>query len=133
MRSKNLLISHCLFPGAVLGLMVLGGCGSGTPPTADPDAARAAIRTALDAWKHGDAPDALSQAQPPIQVSDWRWRSGLKLVRYEIDEHDRVLGPDLRCSVRLWIDDAKGKTVPEKVEYNVGTNPGLTVSRAGDR
>jgi hypothetical protein len=131
MRSKTSLISRCLFLGVVPGLIVLGGCGS-TPPPPDADAAHAALRTALDAWKHGDTPDALSQAQPPIQVSDWRWRTGVKLVRYEIAERDRAYGHDLRCSVQLWIDAGKGKTVPEKVEYAVGTNPALTVSRAGD-
>jgi hypothetical protein len=132
MRSTTVWIPRGLFLGAVLGLIGIGGCGSNPPPP-DADAAHAALRTVLDAWKHGDTPDDLGQAQPPIHVSDWRWRSGVKLARYEIDEHDRLLGPTLRCSVRLWIDAGKGKTIPEKVEYNVGTNPALTVSRAGDR
>jgi hypothetical protein len=132
-RSKNSLILHCLFLGAVPALMVLGGCGSNPPPPADAEAAHTALRTALDAWKHGDAPDSLRQAQPPIQVSDWRWRTGVKLVRYEIAERDLAYGNDLRCSVQLWIDSGKGKTIPEKVEYTVGTNPALTVSRMGDR
>jgi hypothetical protein len=117
----------------MLALVVLGGCGSNPPPPADAEAAHTALRTALDAWKHGDTPDSLTEAQPPIHVSDWKWRTGVKLVRYEIAERDRAYGNDLRCSVELWIDSGKGKTVPEKAEYTVGTNPALTVSRAGDR
>jgi hypothetical protein len=132
MRSKILRIPPGLCLGAVLGLIGMGGCGSNPPPPPDPDQARTALRTVLDAWKHGDAPDALSQARPPIHVSDWRWRSGVRLTRYEIDEQDRRLGPYLRCSVRLWTDPGKGKTIPEKAEYDVATSPALTVRRASD-
>lgn len=110
-----------------------GGCGSGPPPPADREAARDALRSALDAWRQGQPSDALSRAQPPIYVSDWRWRSGAKLLRYEIDEHDRAIGADRRWPVRLWIDNGRGKTVREPAAYNVGTHPAVTVARAGDR
>ena len=88
---------------------------------------------ALDAWKRGDPPEALGKAQPAIQIIDWRWRSGAKLVRYEIMERDRPVGADLRCPVQLWIDAKRDKPALEVAEYNVTTHPSLTVSRAGDR
>jgi hypothetical protein len=117
----------------MLALVALAGCGSGAPQPAQPDAARAALQSALEAWKRGDPPEALGKAEPPIQVSDWRWRSGAKLVRFEIAERDRAIGADLRCPVQLWIDLGRGKTTREMAEYNVGTQPTLTVARSGDR
>jgi hypothetical protein len=131
MRRKNSRISRCL--PAIVALTALGGCGSATPQGADQDAARAALQTALDAWKRGDTPDALSKAEPPIQVSEWQWRSGAKLVRYEIAKGDRPVGADLRCPVQLWFEGARGKAARESTEYNVSTHPALTVSRSGDR
>jgi hypothetical protein len=122
-----------LSAGVMTALAVLGGCGSGATPPADPDAARAALQSALDAWKRGDPPESLGNAQPPIQVSDWRWRSGAKLVRYEIEQRDRPVGADLRCPVQLWIENSRGKPAREVAEYNVSTHPALTVSRSGDR
>jgi hypothetical protein len=133
MRSKTFWIAHRLFLGVVPGLIIFGGCGSNPPSPPDADAAHAALRTALDAWKNGDSLDALGTAQPPILVSDWRWRTGVKLVRYEIAERDRAYGHGLRCPVQLWIDTGKKKNLQEKVEYDVATNPALTVSRVGDR
>jgi hypothetical protein len=134
MRSRSPWISCCLRPRAVSALLVLlVGCGPGAPQAADPEAAQTALRTALDAWQHGDPPDALSRAQPPIYVSDWRWQSGAKLVRYEIENRNRALGAELRCYVQLWIDKGTGKTVRESAQYNIGTHPALTVARAGDR
>jgi hypothetical protein len=122
-----------LSAGVMLALAALSGCGSGAAQPADPDAARAALLSALDAWKKGEPPESLGSAQPPIQVSDWRWRSGAKLVRYEIAQRDRAVGADLRCPVELWIDAGRGKTSRELAEYNVSTHPALTVSRSGDR
>jgi hypothetical protein len=133
MRPKISLIRRCLLAGAVPGLLLFAGCGSSPTKPADPNAARAALQAALDAWKRGDAPDALGKAQPPIHVADWRWRSGAKLVRYELAKGDRSLGAELRCPVELWIDSGQGKTTRERTEYNVSTDPALTVARSGDR
>jgi hypothetical protein len=115
-------------------LLALSGCTE-VPQPANADAARVALQTALDAWQRGDSFDSLGTSQPPIYVTDWKWRSGAKLVRYEITSSDRPLGADLRCPVKLWIDRGKGKGKPvsETAEYNVGTHPALTVARVGDR
>jgi hypothetical protein len=114
-------------------LLAVSGCSEVPPPAADPDAARGALHAALDAWQRGDSFGSLGTAQPPIYVTDWKWRAGAKLVRYEIATIDRPLGADLRCPVQLWIDKGKGKPVRETAEYNVATHPALTVARVGDR
>jgi hypothetical protein len=132
MRNKIGPVSRLGVLAMALAAIAPGGCGSGGPQPAKRDAARDALRVALDAWMKGGSPDDLTQAQPPIHVSDWRWRSGVKLLRYEIDERDRALGAERRCPVQLWIDAGKGRTVRKSIAYNVGTHPALTVARAGD-
>ncbi len=122
-----------LYMAAAFAATVLIGCGDQPPKPADATQAHVALKTALDAWQRGEKPGALSDADPRIQVSDHQWGSGAKLARYEIDARERFVGADLRCSVRLWIDRGAGKTIREVVDYNVGTNPVLTVVRAGDR
>jgi hypothetical protein len=122
---------------AVIGLSVLPGCGSGPPKPADPAAAREALDRALTAWKEGRSAESLQSADPPIVVSDHTWSNGARLVKYEIAPGDRRAGADQSFQVVLWIEDSKaqgkgkdkGKERQEKTEYNVGTNPILTVVR----
>jgi len=130
--------TELLRPGVGILAMALlaiapSGCGPGAAQPADQEAARNALRTALDAWKKGDPLDSLAQAQPPIHVSDWRWKSGAKLVRYEVDDRDQAVGAERRWPVKLWIDGGTGKTIHETTAYSVATHPALTVSRLGDQ
>ena len=90
MRNKIGPVSRLGILAMALVAIAPGGCDSGGPQPAQRDAARDALHAALDAWMKGESPDDLTQAQPPIHVSDWRWRSGVKLLRYEIDERDRA-------------------------------------------
>lgn len=131
MRTKLLRPGLGVLATALLAIAP-SGCGPGAAHPADQEAAREALRTALDAWKKGDPPDSLAQARPPIRVSDWRWRSGVKLVRYQIDERDQAIGAERRCPVHLWIDNGAGKAIQETTAYSVATHPALTVSRLGD-
>jgi hypothetical protein len=122
---------------AVLATSALPGCGSGPPKPADPAAAREALDRALTAWKEGKSPESLKSDSPPIVVSDHSWSNGVRLVRYEIEPGDRRAGADQCFQVVLWLEGAqsKGKSQSkvgerrEKTEYNVGTNPILTVVR----
>jgi hypothetical protein len=129
---RGMFKGYCSLLAVVPMFLTISGC-SEVPQAADADAARVALHSALDAWQRGDSFDSLGSAQPPIYVTDWKWRSGAKLARYEINTGDRALGADLRCPVQLWIDKGKGKPVREIAEYNVTTHPALTVARVGDR
>jgi hypothetical protein len=125
----------------VIGLSVLPGCGSGPPKPADPAAAREALDRALTAWMEGKSAESLQSDNPPIVVSDHVWSNGARLIKYEIEAGGRRAGADQSFQVVLWIDDSKakdqgkgkdknkGKERKEKIEYNVGTNPILTVVR----
>jgi hypothetical protein len=111
------------------------GCGSGPPRPADPAAARQALERALDAWIQGKQVESLKSENPPIVVSDHDWSSGARLVKYQIEPGDRRAGADHCFQVVLWLENdktdpkRKGQEHKEKTEYNVGTDPILTVVR----
>ena len=101
------------------------------PPPADPAAARDALRAALDAWQKGEAADALKERRPPVYVVDTDWRSGRRLLGYQLLGDD-PRGADLRCGVVLSLADGRGRPVKQAAFYGVGTSPALTVVREED-
>lgn len=116
---------------ALLAALVVG-CGRTSPPApADPAAARDALRSALEAWRKGEAPDSLKSHRPPVYVTDPEWRSGLRLAEYQVQD-DAPWGADLRCRVVLSLADGQGRTWPKAAVYAVGTSPAVTVSREED-
>jgi len=121
------------WPGLLVALSVFGsvGCGKGQPK-ADPEVARETLRVALDAWKKGEAVDALKDRNPPIHVADHEWRGGFALLNYQVSPKDQLFGSDLRCQVELALRNPKGKELKKKATYSVGTNKALTVIREDD-
>lgn len=122
-----------MHPGAlclIAGLLFLGGCGSTSAPVAaDQDEAKKTLTQALDAWKRGEKPETLKSASPAITVADRRWESGNKLIKYELDGPSTPSGAQQAFRVKLWLTDAKGKDIQDIAEYQVGTDPILTVVR----
>lgn len=108
------------------------GCDSGRSYEAyvpSPEAARAALDTALQAWQHGHPMSTIVDSGPvPIQPVDNVWVQGRKLRSYEVVA--QVHGDSPRCfAVRLWLDH---QTEAETVRYYVlGINP-LWVFRQDD-
>jgi|SRR5450755_494107 len=108
------------------------GCGRTTPPApADPAAARDALHVALDAWQKGAAADSLKERRPPLYVTDHEWRSGWRLLGYQV-QNDDPFGADLRCRVVLSLMDERGRSFSKTAIYAVGTSPALTVMREED-
>jgi hypothetical protein len=113
-------------------VFVGAGCShTSAPKAADPGQARQALRAALDTWQQGAAPGLLQASEPAIHVVDHQWRSGYRLVRYQLGG-DGPLGANLRCHVQLSLKSAKGKPLQKKAIYSVGTSPVLTVVREED-
>jgi hypothetical protein len=78
-------VTHRLVAQILIVLLALPGCGGRTrqdyvPP---PEAARAALTKAMEAWRQGEPPGRI-EGQPAIQVGDTHRRAGQKLARYEI-------------------------------------------------
>jgi hypothetical protein len=113
-------------------LLLLAGCGGGPPlpQPADPARAREALRTALDAWQHGEQPSALANGSPAVHVNDYDWSAGQKLSRYRIADGEARQGVDTCFKVTLTLKDAQGRSVQKTVSYKVGTAPALTVVRS---
>ena len=109
----------------------LAGCSSG-PKAApvEPGKARAALVTALDAWKAGKSIDELKAATPPIVAQDFDWMAGAKLTDYAVVGDGEAQDANLRVQVKLTLRTAQGATATKTVHYVVGTDKTLTVFRA---
>lgn len=116
---------------AALAVVLLAGCSVGPKLAApvEPDKARAALRTALDAWKAGKPIDSLAEANPPIVAQDVDWLAGAKLEDYAVLD-DKEADANLRVRVQLTVRPAQGAPAKKTVTYVVGTDPKLTVFRA---
>ena len=68
----------------------------------EPDKARAALRTALDAWKAGRPIGSLAEASPPIVAQDFDWLAGAKLDDYAVLD-DKEADANLRVRVQLTV------------------------------
>lgn len=111
----------------VAALAAASGCSPGVAHPVDPDGARAALKTTLDAWKAGKAPDTLQGSSPAIVAQDLEWASGAKLLDYEIVD-GKPADANLDARVRLTLS-AKGKKVERDARYLVTTSPAVTVFR----
>ncbi len=108
--------------------MACGGCG-GTAAPSDPSEGRKALQAALDAWKGGESPDALTLRTPAIHVSDGDWMSGLRLQRYTADGEGKLVGSDVNYDVVLELKNARGRVKKKNAVYTVTTHPLLMVHR----
>jgi hypothetical protein len=127
MNSIRLML-RCNFVLAAV-LAVLAGCSRNSPSApADPDRARDALRSSLDAWQQGETPHTLKERRPAIFVVDYEWTGGHRLLRYQI-EKDELIGNQLRCHVRLTVQNQQGRVVQQAAAYSVDTDPVVTVHR----
>lgn len=118
-------LSRALTVLAVIGLV---GCGGGPPPPTDPAQGVALLRTALQTWQAGKAPDALKNRSPAITVVDKDWAAGAKLAKFEIDETAAAPnGYDLGVPAKLWLGD--GKKPPVTVRYVIALSPNQVITR----
>lgn len=107
------------------------GCGDSKPMSmaATPESSRAALVTALDAWKAGKAPQDMLNGSPPLLfVDDDVNRSRLADYKIEGDGTPKGTGYSYVVSLTLQDKDAN-KTRVKKVAYTVVTEPKLAVTR----
>ncbi len=114
-------------------LIVAAGCSGRSEPANktpyEPEQARAALVTALDAWKKGEA-GKLARRAPPIRFVDDDFALGMKLSDYELVEPDAPIGLHTNVPVILSLRDKHGKVVRRETQYQVATEPGLAVLRS---
>ena len=115
----------------VLGALALfvAGCSTGPPlpPAANPDEARVALTTALEAWKKGgNAREELAARTPPIYFNDPRCGPDVKLIAYQLDESHTGYGQSVQITVVLSFQK-DGRVVEKKVSYLVDTAPAIVI------
>jgi len=111
-----------------LSLCLLSGCGRTLDPNADPAEADKALRTALEAWKGGKSPDDLKQGRPPILMNEDDWRTGKRLLDYEM-EKGSLSGRQVRCRVRIKLQGADGEAADREAVYIIDTVPRIVIVR----
>lgn len=120
---------RCLFCGAVIGCLLLAGCGAPKIVPADPAVSKQAMERALASWKKGEQPTALAALSPPITMVDVAWNGGSKLADYRLIGEPKDDGANLHYAVELVLADSPGVTSAEQVAYTVGTDPHITIFR----
>ncbi len=132
---RTMMLSRCHYHAVLLFAAMLAWAGTAGcakqqhAAPVNPEVARESLRTALETWKRGEAPDSLRQASPSITVQDMDWRQGYRLVDYEIVGDGVYDNANLRCPVKLSLRDPQGRPVTRRVTYMVGTDPQITVFR----
>ena len=119
--------------GLVAGVLIGSiGCSDGPARAApvDPAKAKAALITALDAWKAGKPIDSLAKENPPIVAQDFDWMVNKKLAKYQVQGDGKAQDANLRVPVKLTILNGDGEPQDKSVVYIVGTDITLTVFRA---
>ena len=111
----------------------LGGCGGSNydpPETPTSEEARAALVTALDAWKSGEAVDALAKREPAVHVSDHDWSSSTVLKDYQFSGEPEIHGNKIRMEVTLLLQRAGQSARRTPAVYLVSTQPVISVVRS---
>jgi hypothetical protein len=116
----SLWMTACLWALAAI------GCSPRLPPATDPDEARAALATALDTWKRGEAPETLQQREPPIQFADLHWEKGARLLKYEIANAEQR-GLAMRVTVKLSLQHKDGQKREATTVYTAETQPRIVI------
>jgi hypothetical protein len=109
-------IRHLFQTSLLVVVAALTGCGDSSTkhqPTAS--TARAALDSALTAWKSGEKPETLASKSPSVQAVDSHWRLGANLESYEILKEEPGEG-DQRFTVRLTEQSPKAKAKPTPLE-----------------
>ena len=96
--------------------------GPRTAAPVEPEKARAALRTALDAWKAGRPIESLAGESPPIVAQDFDWMAGGRLVEYQVLGDGTAEDANLRVRVELTVRNPHGRTSTKTVAYIVGTD-----------
>ena len=121
---------HCVMVGLTIACFSLSACSKQKHAAqVDQKVAQESLRTVLESWKKGADLASLKQGSPSITVQDLDWKTGYKLLDYEIIGDGKFDDANLLCPVKLKLVDPQGKEVTREVTYMIGTDPVITVFR----
>lgn len=116
----------------VLAWAALGAlaCALGCRPSQavlDRPLAQATLQRTLSAWREGQTPQVLGQADPPIIVGEPLWEAGQRLQSFQVLPEATDDGRNLHAQVDLELATPDGQITKRRQTYVVGTSPKLTV------
>jgi hypothetical protein len=109
-------------------VLLLSGCNRGLGPEANRDDADKALRTALDAWKSGKPQDDLDKENPSIIMNEDDWRVGKRLLDFTMEESS-LSGRQVRCRVRLKLQEKNDRPTERNAVYIIDTTPRIVIVR----
>jgi len=121
-------VRSALFLAATL--VVAAGCSGDPKPlgmATTPEAAKAALISALDSMKAGATPDDL--AKKSIYYRDDILRAGVKLVDYAIEGEPKENGTGMTFSVTLTIQSGDKPATKRKLGLRVVTDPNTSIMK----
>lgn len=119
--------SRWLALALVLPWLVAGCGGNSLPEESNADAACAALRTALDAWKNGEDLEGLKELDPPVYFKDMSLMQGAKLESYTLDSKTEQLGLSVICTATLTVLDESGKSKQRTATYQIDTHDAIVI------
>lgn len=120
-------MKQLLFGFLILSTCLIGCGGGALPPQANPDDAKAALITALEAWKKGETTESLAGRAKPIYFNDIKDRPGVKLLGFSIIDGHEFYGQSVRLSVVLTFEFPDGETQEKKINYLIDTKPATVI------
>jgi hypothetical protein len=108
-----------------LALCLLPGCRRSLDPDVDKDEADKALRTALETWKSGKSQADLEKA---IIMNDDDWRTGKQLLDFKMEEGS-LSGRQIRCRVRITLQDKANRKEERNAVYIIDTTPRIVIVR----
>jgi hypothetical protein len=109
-------------------LCLLPACSRRLDPPADAAEADKALRTALEAWKNGQSQEELEKGRPSILMNEDDWRAGKRLIDFRMGE-GTLSGRQVRCRVRIKLQETNGKAVERQATYVIDTTPRVVIVR----
>ena len=94
-------------------LAFVSGCGT----KAELDRAETVVRTSLEAWKGGEAPQQLNDRA--IEIAEPDWKAGYRLLDFQLKNASAQPQQGPRVVVVLTLQNRAGKKVSKEVAYEV--------------
>jgi hypothetical protein len=113
----------------ITSILLIAGCSSSMAEKVDPEQARSALNTALDAWKGGKSNSDLAALEPSLLMNESDWSAGNRLLDYKMEENGRLHGRQVRWVVQIKLQDKSGKVRERKATYIIDTIPRIVIVR----
>jgi hypothetical protein len=118
-----------LWLAGLLAALALSCQGGHRFSRADLDRARQALETCLDSWKSGQRPEKLRTLPEPVEFAEEWPQAGLRLLDYEILGTEHTDAEMMRFSVRLTVQDRRGRREERRSTYAVALKSPIAVGR----